>query len=64
MSWKPEYTYLPKYRVSQKNVPHLNLEYLKNYARDVHDVGVIRKRVLWKLLCYDEDIPCHEATRY
>ena len=24
-----------------KNVPHLNLEYLKNYALDVHDFGVI-----------------------
>ena len=47
-----------------KNVPHLNLEYLKNYARDVHDFGVIRKPVSWKFLCFDEHIRCHEATRY
>ena len=45
-----------------KNVPHLNLEYLKNYARDVHDFGVIRKCISWKFLCFDEHIPCHEAT--
>ena len=28
--------------VSQKNVPHLNPEYLKNCARDTYGFGVIR----------------------
>ena len=32
-------------RCPPKNVPHLNLDYIKNYPRDVHDFGVIRKRV-------------------
>ena len=31
-----------KYRVSQKNVPHLNPEYLKNYERDTYGFDVIR----------------------
>ena len=47
-----------------KHVPHLNLECLKNYARDVHDFGVIRKCISWKFLCFDEHITHHEATRY
>ena len=49
-------------RCPPQNVPHLNLDYIKNYPRDVHDFGVIRKRVSWKFVCFDEHFPCHEAT--